>query len=387
MGSDTSETRSVIARQAIEWFVRNRDGLTPAERAAFRDWLMCSPQHVEEYLKTAAMSRNLQEAIGGYSVPAEALLEQAGSVVWLHDRDRGATVEPRRVEPRSVESCNADPALASSPAVPSRRYRLGRPAAAVAAIAAMAALVLLAASILAGVAYYERDGERFGLPKEFVTGRGEQRSWLLPDGTSLNLNSDSDVVVHYNRRERLVEMRRGQALFRVAHEATRRFRVSAGETGVIAVGTQFDVWRKPTSTLVTVVEGNVAVFTGEAPPSTAAATLPSQAVAVGAGQQLQVDDHSKPSSPLGANVQMTVAWVQHQIAFDQRPLGDVAAEFNRYGSVPIIVESERLRAVEISGIFSEYDTESFVAFISRLDHVTIERSPHEIRVVDKLKRR
>jgi transmembrane sensor len=79
--------------------------------------------------------------------------------------------------------------------------------------------------------------------------------------------------------------------------------------------------------------------------------------------------------------------VQHQIAFDQRPLGDVAAEFNRYGSVPIIVESERLRAVEISGIFSEYDTESFVAFISRLDHVTIERSPHEIRVVDKLKRR
>jgi transmembrane sensor len=256
-----------------------------------------------------------------------------------------------------------------------------------AAIAAMAALVLLAVSILAGVAYYERDGERFGLPKEFITGHGEQRSWLLPDGTSLNLNSDSDVVVHYNRRERLVEMRRGQALFRVAHEAERRFRVSAGETGVIAVGTQFDVWRKPTSTLVTVVEGNVAVFTGEAPPSTAAATLPSQAVAVGAGQQLQVDDHSRPASPMGANVQMTVAWVQHQIAFDQRPLGDVAAEFNRYGSVPIVVESERLRSVAIIGIFSEYDTESFVAFISRLDHVAIERSPHEIRVVDKLKRR
>jgi transmembrane sensor len=384
MGSDTSETRSVIARQAIEWFVRNRDGLEPAERATFRDWLMCSPQHVEEYLKTAAMSRNLQEAIGGYSVPAEAFLEQTGgstgSVVWLHDRDRGAAGEPRNLEPRSPELRLADPA----PALPTPP---ARPATTMAAIAAMAALVLLAVSILAGVAYYERDGERFGLPKEFITGHGEQRSWLLPDGTSLNLNSDSDVVVHYNRRERLVEMRRGQALFRVAHEAERRFRVSAGETGVIAVGTQFDVWRKPTSTLVTVVEGNVAVFTGEAPPSTAAATLPSQAVAVGAGQQLQVDDHSRPASPMGANVQMTVAWVQHQIAFDQRPLGDVAAEFNRYGSVPIVVESERLRSVAISGIFSEYDTESFVAFISRLDHVAIERSPHEIRVVDKLKRR
>ena len=375
MGSETSDTRSVIARQAIEWFVRNRDGLAAAERAAFRHWLMSSPQHVEEYLKTAAMSRNLQEAISGYSVPAEALVGQAsgaggpagdsGSVVWLSDRR--VAMDP--------------PAERGSRA---RQAWLARPAA---AVAAMGALVLLAASILAGVAYYERDGERFGLPKEFVTAHGEQRSWLLPDGTSLNLNSDSDVIVHYNRRERLVEMRRGQALFRVAHEAARRFRVSAGETGVIAVGTQFDVWRKPNSTLVTVVEGNVAVFTGEAPPSTATATLPSQAVAVGAGQQLQVDDHSKPASPLGANVQLTVAWVQHQIAFDQRPLGDVAAEFNRYGSLPIVVESERLRAVEISGIFSEYDTDSFVAFISRLDHVAVERTPTEIRIIDRLKRR
>jgi transmembrane sensor len=387
MGSDTFDTRSVIARQAIEWFVRNRDGISTAERAAFRGWLMCSPQHVEEYLKTAAMSRNLQEAIDGYRVPPEALAEQSsstassvisstgvegGSVVWL--RDRRMVVDP----PGGAEP---------SPAPAGLWKRLTRPAAAVAAVLAVAALALLAASILAGVAYYERDGERFGLPKEFVTGHAEQRSWLLPDGTSLNLNSDSDVVVHYNGHERLVEMRRGQALFRVAHEAARRFRVSAGETGVIAVGTQFDVWRKPTSTLVTVVEGNVAVFTGEAPPSTAAATLPSQAVAVGAGQQLQVEDHSKPSSPLGANVQLTVAWVQHQIAFDQRPLGDVAAEFNRYGSVPIVVDSERLRALEISGIFSEYDTESFVAFISRLDHVSIERSPHAIRVVDQLKSR
>jgi transmembrane sensor len=386
MGPDTSDTRSVIARQAIEWFVRNRDGLTATERTAFRNWLMCSPQHVEEYLKTAATSRNLQDAISGYSVPLEALVEN-GSVVWLRDRRTGVELQG------SVDLAMAAPAAQAMPTAPSvpgqsvQRAKLPRPAAAMAAVAAVAVVALLAAAILAGVAYYERDGERFGLPKEFVTAHGEQRSWLLPDGTSLNLNSDSDVVVHFNRYERLVEMRRGQALFRVAHESARRFRVSAGETGVIAVGTQFDVWRKPNSTLVTVVEGNVAVFTGEAPPSTAVAALPSQAVAVAAGQQLQVDDHSRPSSPLGANVQMTVAWVQHQIAFDQRPLGDVAAEFNRYGSVPIVVESERLRAVEISGIFSEYDTESFVAFISRLDHVAIERTPHEIRVVDKLKRR
>jgi transmembrane sensor len=355
MPSNSSESRNAIARQAIEWFVRNRDGLSVPDRTAFRAWLMSSPQHVEEYLKTAALSRNLQDALAGVELPLDDPDRSSERVIWLHDQ----------------------PARAAERAHWSLRTR---------SAAAVAAVVALAVSMLAGLAWLERDGERFGLPKEFVTGRGEQRSWLLPDGTSLNLNSDSDVIVRYNRHERLVEMRRGQALFRVAHEAARRFRVTAGETGVIAVGTQFDVWRKPTSTLVTVVEGNVAVFTGAAPPSTASATLPSQAIALGAGQQLRVDDHSKPATPSGANVQLAVAWVQHQIAFDQRPLGDVAEEFNRYGSVPIVVESERLRGIAISGIFSEYDTDSFIAFIARLDHVAIERTPHEIRVIDKLRR-
>ena len=81
-----------------------------------------------------------------------------------------------------------------------------------------------------------------------------------------------------------------------------------------------------------------------------------------------------------AITQQAVAWVQRQVAFTERPLGEVAAEFNRYGAVPIIVQSERLRELPISGIFNAYDTDSFVAFIGRLDGVEIDRTPGGILV-------
>ena len=75
-----------------------------------------------------------------------------------------------------------------------------------------------------------------------------------------------------------------------------------------------------------------------------------------------------------------MAWVQRQVAFTERPLGEVAEEFNRYGAVPIIVQSERLRELPISGIFNAYDTDSFVAFIGRLDGVEIDRTAQRILV-------
>ena len=359
MGNENHAVRSAIAQEALDWFVLNRGRILSAEqRAAFGAWLKSSPLHVEEYLKTAAMSRSLHQAVDAMDIGMDALIAEAraeenSGVISLWNR-RGPDVP----EPRA--------------------RRLLRPRQAL----AMACAVLL---VLVAAVWMQRDGQRFGVAREFVTAHGEQRSWLLPDGTGLNLNSDSAVIVRYNKRERLINMERGQALFRVAHESQRRFRVVAGDAGVIAVGTQFDVWRRPDSTLVTVVEGKVAVFTGEA-PLPALAVLPSQALSVSAGEQVQIDDHSRLARSAAANVQQTVAWVQHQIAFDRRPLGDVAEEFNRDGGTPIVIQSERLRAIPITGVFSEYDTDSFVAFISRLDDVAIERTPDHILIVDKVKK-
>src|SRR5690606_26847429 len=90
---------------------------------------------------------------------------------------------------------------------------------------------------------------------------GEQRTVTLADGSVIELNARSRIKVRYADRERAIDLLQGQALFRVAKDPTKPFIVASGGTYVRAVGTQFDVYKKSVGTVVTVVEGRVAVTT------------------------------------------------------------------------------------------------------------------------------
>jgi transmembrane sensor len=130
---------------------------------------------------------------------------------------------------------------------------------------------------------------------------------------------------------------------------------------------------------VTVVEGTVGVLVGELPPP-GLSDFPVNATRVEAGYQLRVDVGVVSAQPTPVDVQQAVAWQQRKIAFEQRPLGEVADEFNRYGSIPIEIDDAALRVLPISGVFDAYDTDSFVAFLETLEGVSVERTSTRIRV-------
>jgi transmembrane sensor len=188
------------------------------------------------------------------------------------------------------------------------------------------------------------------------------------------LNTDSQVTVHYSRRERMIDLDRGEALFQVAHAGERGFRVAAGKAQVLDVGTQFDVYRKSEAVQVTVVEGTVAVYTG--PPQ-----LTPVALRLGAGYQVEI--RGEVGLPRAVDARAAVAWLKRQIAFENLPLGEVAQEFNRYGHIPIEIDDEVLRALPITGVFDPYDTESFVAFLEILNGVVVQKTPTRIRVLSR----
>ena len=68
---------------------------------------------------------------------------------------------------------------------------------------------------------------------------------VLADNSVLHLNTDSSVTVRYSKTERLVTLTSGEAVFEVAHESGRAFRVLAGGAEVVALGTKFDVRLMP----------------------------------------------------------------------------------------------------------------------------------------------
>jgi transmembrane sensor len=358
MTANNEQIRAAIAEQAGEWFAEeNLAGPLDPERCAdFMAWVKASPVHVEEYLAIGLLTRDLVDAADDPRLELESVLAEARSV--------GADVVTlgRPMRTRAPDSA-------------SRSTWRARPRAAV-AVAAAAALVILAVSVVGSM----RDGERFGLPRTYSTAHGEQTAQRLPDGSLLHLNTDSQVTVHYSRQERVVDVDHGQALFQVTHDGERQFRVSVTGAQVVAVGTQFDVYRRPDTVVVTVIDGAVAVSAEVQLAEPTAGLLPERAVRLGAGYQLEVSDR-RIGLPRSVDARSAIAWLQRKIVFENRPLSEVADEFNRYGSAAIEIDDASLRAQPISGAFDADDTDAFAAFLESLDGIVVQRTPNRIRVV------
>jgi transmembrane sensor len=352
MTATAEQIRTAVSQQAGDWFVANQDGtLDASERTAFVAWLKASPLHVQEYLGIALVARDLPTAADDPTVAMETLIKEA-----LADNDENVVLLDRPLPTREL---------------PPKRSIAPRTWAYAAPFAAAAVVVL-------ALLFWVRDGEFLGLPKTYRTAHGEQTVSRLPDGTLLHLNTDSAVTVHYFGSERVVTIDKGQALFDVVHDTSRRFRVAAGLGQIVAVGTQFEVYRKPGTVVVTVVEGTVGVFTGNSEPN--ARGLPEQALHVSARYQVRIDTGSGWSQPVAIDAQAALAWLHQEIAFQARPLGEVADEFNRYNKIPIEIDDPALRALPVSGLFNAYDTESFATFLQTLDGVSVQRTPTRIRV-------
>jgi len=209
----------------------------------------------------------------------------------------------------------------------------------------------------------------------FETGHGEQLTQRLADNSVLHLNTDSAVSVRYSKNERLVTLMSGQAEIEVTHEANRAFRVHTRSADIIDIGTQFDVRLEQGSTVVTVLEGRVAVGPHNSSPNYAV-----RSIELTANQQLRVAEGEWPATPVAVDAERTTSWLHRQIAFDHEPLERVASEYNRYTAKPIEIATPALRTLRISGVFATDDTDAFIAFLRSLKGVRVEVTETRILV-------
>lgn len=206
----------------------------------------------------------------------------------------------------------------------------------------------------------------------YSSAHGEQQRVTLSDGSSIVVNTDSEVKVLYSEDSRIVALPRGEAFFEVARNPARPFIVRTDDLEVRAIGTKFSVRRTDHGTQVVVTEGRVRVSRLDeitAPP-----------VDLIANTQVNVAAEVPIPAPIAIDAAAATSWTAGMVQFDDVPLAEVLREVNRYTSKAFVIDDPELEHIRLSGRFRVGDMESVrFALANRFD-IDVTEDSREIRL-------
>lgn len=340
-----------IERIAASWLAR-RDGnqWSQADQSAFAAWLAEETAHRVVFLRLQAAWRETGrlKALGAGAAPEQVPARGA----WRHSpyfapppRSSGPARSPRRPSARRVQHARRGPWAAGLVAG-------------------------LLAVMLAGGLLWWRD---FGQVERgaWHTALGGQQVVHLTDGSIATLASESELHAVLTRRERDLDLVRGEAFFEVAKDHARPFVVHAQGYQVIAVGTRFDVRRDDDGMRVVVTRGVVRLQSAH-DPGQAATELLAGSIALVKGDKVVVRH-----TPLD-RVAQYLSWRDGYVVFHGTPLVDAIQEFNRYNARKIVIADPSLDKLEVGGNFRLDNSDAFVRLMQEVFPIRSEKYANRI---------
>ncbi|TPQ29219.1 FecR family protein [Methylomonas koyamae] len=311
--SSTSPSQRTL-RQATTWFVAlQSEHVAAAERQQFEQWLAASAEHRRAFCEVEQVWGNLDT---------------------LKSQDLAELNQARSVRPQRWHH--------------SRQLLSG----------------ILLATVLGGA------WQEFSTPTTtYQTGIGERRTLALADGSRLEMNTATRLRTRISWLRRDIELEQGEAVFEVAHERWRPFRVHAGKLHISDIGTLFNVRHQDADgTSVAVLEGEVEMRVGS--------RWLGEPLRAGFSRRLDPEGHWQRQEKVDA--EPVLAWTRGQLLFDHTPLADVIKELERYHSLHFVLADASLGRQTLSGRFDATDLQPFLQAVQSILPLRVQRSKDTI---------
>jgi transmembrane sensor len=303
---------SKIENEAFEWVVRKyARGLSGPEHAEFDTWYAADSRHKGAYARAMA----IYNAIHLATAPQSFSSKQAD----LED-------QPVAVMP-TLETSR-------------RRFLLA---------GAMAASIAVAVGTMSVSVLNDRT--------VLTTAKGEFRKVPLQDKSIATINSASQIEVAFDKKQRKINLRKGEAWFEVAKDKSKPFIVEAGDARIRAVGTAFAVRRFANGTEVLVTEGTVEVWNQDG-------TAQRRQLTAGERAFLPPETNSIAVTHQPNEVYRRLAWREGKLILKNQTLSEAVADFNRYSPKVIVIADDSLRNKRLFGQYQLDAPELFAQDVS-----------------------
>lgn len=209
----------------------------------------------------------------------------------------------------------------------------------------------------------------------YRTATGQIRDVVLPDGSIVGLNTQTELEWVGSPGDRRVRLIRGEAYFQVKHDPSRPFRILLAHSEVQVLGTRFDVYQMANGDVrVSVISGTVAV---EGLDNGVGAT-PSWTRRLTGGQQIEYSPVGLVADVHAVVAQKVIRWRQGIIETAGEPLSDFASDLSRYTTERIVISDPRAAVQKVGGAFSIHDLNGTLDRVSHLFPVTVTHAHGEV---------
>jgi len=217
----------------------------------------------------------------------------------------------------------------------------------------------------------------FTAGQSFSTETAEIRDIRLADGSVVTLGARSQIEVIFNKDERHVKLKNGEAFFIVVKDMNRPFFVQSNGIEIKVVGTRFNVHKGPNGLRIAVEEGVVKVSgkprkilenTPEAQPTYPAGIENDTAPDLISSENVPKDFASKAVLTAGEQItssqegllgevrinetaSLPSAWRDGRLVYVDASFAELVADISRYYDGEIRLASMEVGKIRISGVF------------------------------------
>ena len=176
--------------------------------------------------------------------------------------------------------------------------------------------------------------------------RGGEYRVILPDGSRVFMNSDSELhfPVRFSENAREVTLR-GEAYFEVTTNAQKPFIVHTGELSIRALGTSFNVnsYTNNKAITTTLETGKIEVLYAQ------------QVYPVSPGEQFHLDKEERQAVVKAVDTELYTSWRSGYYTFTQISLEEIFTTLSLWYDVKVTYQHEQLKKLRFTGKLKRFE--------------------------------
>ena len=324
--------------QQYEWIASYLAGeLSPSQQLELEQWLQTDAQHQRLFDET----KQLWEAAANYD---HEVYEGDDKTAWQQFESKMDWQEKK-----------STPSVQTAKVIPISPFKQW---------SRIAAILLFA--FVAGWWLYQSNGNSQHNWQLVSTMDGQKKTVTLPDGSTVELNENSQLSYINNFVNNRQLILRGEAFFDVVRDEAHPFSIESEKTMTTVLGTSFNIRAYPNEAFVEVYVATGKVSFSENLGHQTPLLLEKE----NTGTLNKKDWTLQKENTTQSNA---LAWKSKTLIFEDAPLQNVIADLNRCYGKPIVVQNDKLNNCRFKGTFEQAQLKEILQALEFALDITTEK--------------